>query len=344
MYQKYLFSISNNHLKLCSPSTTKLQKLSLFTNITMLSRAASTSSFQLRSPLFFTFRSNQLLKTQSKQYGARSINIISSYKQIFLNVESKPFLPTSTFTTATSSNFFSTSTSSCSSNSSSIINNKDQQHQMLNPLVVCGPSGVGKGTIIEKYMEEYGGSQKFGFTVSHTTRKPRPGEENGVHYHFTELDTMKDAIEKNEFLEYAEVHGNYYGTSLTSLQSVVEESGKLPLLDIDVQGVKNIKTYEENQLQNENKDHDENGENISSPRLETKFIFIAPPSLDLLLQRLISRGTETEDSIKRRTNNAASEVEYGLKEGNFDAIVVNDDLNKACIDFANAIEKIYRQE
>lgn len=211
---------------------------------------------------------------------------------------------------------------------------------ILQPLVVCGPSGVGKGTIIQKYMQEYGGSKLFGFTVSHTTREPRPGEIDGVHYHFTDVPTMKQAIERNDFLEFAQVHGNWYGTSLKSLKYVQEIGGKLPLLDIDVQGVKNIKKWQETQ---DMREYTSDCYNVgdSVPLLDAKFIFIAPPSLDTLKERLISRGTESKESLERRTANAVAEVQYGLQEGNFDAIVVNDDLNEACVRFKNAIEKIY---
>jgi guanylate kinase len=208
-----------------------------------------------------------------------------------------------------------------------------EESNVLRPLVVCGPSGVGKGTIISKFMKELNGSQNFGFTVSHTTRSPRPGEEDGVHYHFTDVPSMKQAIDNNDFLEYAEVHGNFYGTSIKSLTL---DNGKFPLLDIDVQGVKKIK---QRQLLQRQSDNDDNEENV--PILDAKFIFIAPPSLEILLKRLKHRGTETEESIKRRTENAVAEMQYGLEDGNFDAIVVNDDLHQACDDFRNTLYDIY---
>jgi len=196
---------------------------------------------------------------------------------------------------------------------------------VIQPLVVCGPSGVGKGTIIAKFMEEHGGSDDFEFTVSHTTRKPRQGEINGHHYHFTDYDSMKGAIGRGEFLEHAEVHGNFYGTSIKSLRDV---NGKRPILDIDVQGVKNVKTQVKE----------------DSSALQPKYIFISPPSMDTLRKRLESRGTETEESLKKRTENALAEMEYGTAEGNFDEIVVNDDLDKACDDFAAAVANIYSDE
>eukprot|EP00558_Chaetoceros_sp_UNC1202_P007020 CAMPEP_0197241352 /NCGR_PEP_ID=MMETSP1429-20130617/7408_1 /TAXON_ID=49237 /ORGANISM="Chaetoceros sp., Strain UNC1202" /LENGTH=219 /DNA_ID=CAMNT_0042701175 /DNA_START=313 /DNA_END=972 /DNA_ORIENTATION=+ len=206
----------------------------------------------------------------------------------------------------------------------------------LKPLVVCGPSGVGKGTIIEQYMKDHDGASKFGFTVSHTTRKPRPGEVDGVHYHFTTVPSIKDSIERNEFLEWAEVHGNWYGTSLKSLAFVQDEQGKMPMLDIDVQGVKNVKAWMKNQSVGES-----STASTDLPTLDAKFIFIAPPSLDSLKKRLESRGTETPESLEKRTKNAGAEMEYGMEGGNFDVIIVNDDLDQACSDFSQAITKLY---
>ena len=178
-----------------------------------------------------------------------------------------------------------------------------------------------KGTIIDRFMEEHGGKERFGFTVSHTTRQPRPGEVNGVHYHFADMDDMKRQIVDEKFMEYAWVHGNLYGTSWQSLWDV-EEQGKRCVLDVDVQGVQNLKKLESHQLR---------------PR----YVFIAPPSLEILLERLSNRGTETAESLARRTGNAKAEVEYGLQPGNFERIVVNDDLDQACRDFVNAVNSMY---
>eukprot|EP00538_Stauroneis_constricta_P002573 CAMPEP_0119569486 /NCGR_PEP_ID=MMETSP1352-20130426/41759_1 /TAXON_ID=265584 /ORGANISM="Stauroneis constricta, Strain CCMP1120" /LENGTH=280 /DNA_ID=CAMNT_0007619041 /DNA_START=110 /DNA_END=952 /DNA_ORIENTATION=+ len=194
---------------------------------------------------------------------------------------------------------------------------------LLDPLVVCGPSGVGKGTIINKYINELGGKEKFGFGVSHTTRQPREGEVDGVHYHFTTIDEIKESISKGKFLEHAEVHGNYYGTSWAALRDVQDLEHKRCLLDIDVQGVKNLKRLEDDAL------------------LKPKYLFIAPPSLDVLHSRLVSRGSETAESLERRRKNAVEEMVYGMKEGNFDAIVVNNDLDKAVEDFAAAVNQLY---
>ena len=162
-------------------------------------------------------------------------------------------------------------------------------------------------------------SEKFGFSVSHTTRSPRPGEINGIHYHFTDTDDMKRAIETGEFLEYAEVHGNLYGTSLKAIEDVSSD-GKICLLDIDVQGVKNIKAL---------------------GNFSANYIFIAPPSVEILKKRLTGRGTETSESIERRTNNAIDEMEYGVKEGNFDHVIVNDRLDDTCDELCSIIKDLY---
>lgn len=170
-------------------------------------------------------------------------------------------------------------------------------------------------------MTEFGGKNKFGFTVSHTTRAPRPGEEDGIHYHFSNLDDMKQAIDEGKFLEHAQVHGNLYGTSWDSMKAV-QLSGKHCLLDIDVQGVTRLKSLE-------------------NPTLQPRYLFIAPPSMESLAQRLADRGTETAESLARRTQNAKEEVEYGLFPGNFDYIVVNEDLDEATQEFANAVANAY---
>jgi len=207
----------------------------------------------------------------------------------------------------------------------SLTSNVDD-NRSLQPLVVCGPSGVGKGTIISKYMEMHGDSN-FGFAVSHTTRKPRPGEINGIHYHFTDYNSLEDSIRKGEFLEFAEVHGNLYGTSFDSLRYLSDAQGKIPILDIDVQGVMSVKEKVKQRL----------------TELQPKYIFIAPPSMDTLKERLLSRGTEDDESVERRSRNALEEIKYGLTKGNFDGIVVNENLNQAIADFAATVLKVYKE-
>jgi len=170
------------------------------------------------------------------------------------------------------------------------------------PLVLCGPSGVGKSTILARITKEF--PDAFGFSVSHTTRSPREGEEDGVSYHFTDRESMQKAIDEGEFIEHAVFSGNMYGTSKTAIRSVMDD-GKICILDIDMQGVKQIKETDLNPL----------------------YVFIKPPSIEELEKRLRGRGTETEESLTKRLSAAAAEIEYGETPGNFDLIVVNEDID-----------------
>mmetsp|Transcript_6434 Transcript_6434/g.9649 ORF Transcript_6434/g.9649 Transcript_6434/m.9649 type:complete len:222 (-) Transcript_6434:66-731(-) len=173
-------------------------------------------------------------------------------------------------------------------------------HQAIKPLVIAGPSGVGKGTIIKILFERFPG--KISLSVSHTTRNPRLGEKNGTHYHFTQMENMKREISEKKFVEYAHVHGNYYGTSIESIKSVISE-GKVCVLDIDVQGVIAFKKSD----------------------FEPNYTFIKPPNMKVLEERLRGRKSETEENIHKRLKNAKKEIEFGSKE-NFDLVLVNDDL------------------
>ncbi|KAH0464379.1 hypothetical protein IEQ34_007165 [Dendrobium chrysotoxum] len=169
------------------------------------------------------------------------------------------------------------------------------------PIVISGPSGVGKGTLITKLMTEF--PSTFGFSVSHTTRAPRDKEMNGVHYHFTERNKMEKDIQDAKFLEYALVHGNLYGTSIEAVEAV-SDAGKRCILDIDVQGARSVRV---------------------SP-LEAIFIFVCPPSFEELELRLRARGTETEEQIQKRLGNARAELEQAKTPGLFDHMLVNDEL------------------
>jgi guanylate kinase len=204
-------------------------------------------------------------------------------------------------------------------------------------------------------MTKMGGDQHFGFTVSHTTRPPRPNELDGVHYHFvssSEMEALLGAGEPNMapfFLEYAQVHGNWYGTSWQAIRKV-QDSGKRALLDIDVQGVKRIRSLTETDGHRTDLDKFQNqfGQPLQSPLIlagtaasfSPRFLFITPPSIHVLEHRLRTRNTENEASLQRRLGNAASEIEYGTSS-NFDAVIVNDTLEQACRDFALAVTKLY---
>ncbi|KAK4755409.1 hypothetical protein SAY87_009166 [Trapa incisa] len=171
------------------------------------------------------------------------------------------------------------------------------------PIVISGPSGVGKGTLINKLMEEF--PLLFGFSVSHTTRSPRNMEKDGIHYHFTQKGAMERDIKEGKFLEYASVHGNLYGTSIEAVEMVADE-GKRCILDIDVQGARSVR----------------------ASSLEAVFIFICPPSMEELENRLRARGTETEEQILKRLRNAKTELEQGVSSGLFDHILYNDNLEE----------------
>ncbi|XP_011496246.1 PREDICTED: guanylate kinase-like isoform X1 [Ceratosolen solmsi marchali] len=172
------------------------------------------------------------------------------------------------------------------------------------PVVFCGPSGTGKSTLIKLLFDEF--PDKFGFSVSHTTRKPRPGEEHGAHYYFTTKEDMQKQINQGDFIETATFSGNLYGTSKQSIEDV-QRDGKICVLDIEMEGVKQIKSSSLNPL----------------------YIFIKPPSITDLEHRLIGRKTETNDSLQRRLSRAILEMEFGETPGNFDIIIENDNIEKA---------------
>ncbi|CEL92625.1 unnamed protein product [Vitrella brassicaformis CCMP3155] len=190
-----------------------------------------------------------------------------------------------------------------------------EQQQPL--LVVAGPSGVGKGTLVAKLREKY--PKAFGFSVSHTSRPPRTGEEHGVHYLFETKERILKAVKEGRFLEHAEVHGNVYGTSIEAVERV-RCKGKVCIVEIDVQGVKQVKN--------------------SALASQAHYVFIRPPSLSVLETRLRGRGTESEDKVKKRLTNAIKEIEEADKVG-FDYNLVNDDLEAAFATLCELVEMWY---
>jgi len=184
-------------------------------------------------------------------------------------------------------------------------------------IVIVGPSGVGKSTLIKKLMNDYPG--RFGFSVSHTTRQPRPGEEHGIHYNFTTQDAMRDAIARGEFIEHAQVHGNVYGTSIDAVKRVVD-SGRICILDIDVQGAMQVKK--------------------SSLQAKSAFMFLSPPSLAALEERLRGRGTECEEKVLLRLENARKELLFAEEEpAFFHQVLVNGDLDDTYAGFRRFMEQ-----
>lgn len=167
-------------------------------------------------------------------------------------------------------------------------------------VVVSGPSGCGKGTICKELLKR---NKDMSISISATTRKPRKGEVDGENYFFLTEEIFKSMINKNEFLEYAHVHGNFYGTPKKFVLEKIE-NGENVFLEIDVQGALQIKEIYPDGV----------------------FIFILPPSMEELKNRIKKRGTESEDDIKRRYKNAFEEVKYIKK---YDYLVINDKVIEA---------------
>lgn len=176
-----------------------------------------------------------------------------------------------------------------------------------NPLVICGPSGSGKSTILKNVMSQPKYKDMLAFSVSHTTRQPRAGEEHGREYYFSDRESMLADIEVGKFIESAEYSGNLYGTSKESVHKC-KSKGKICVLDIDSQGVRSLKKVS---------------------NLSPVYVFVKPPSLAALEERLRSRKTETEESLKKRLDAAREEIAFGEEEGAFDALIINDDLEAA---------------
>ncbi|XP_057213196.1 guanylate kinase 1b isoform X2 [Triplophysa rosa] len=172
------------------------------------------------------------------------------------------------------------------------------------PVVLSGPSGAGKSTLLKRLMKEYEGV--FGFSVSHTTRNPRPGEENGKDYHFVTREKMREGIDNSDFIENAEFSGNMYGTSKSSIEDV-QAQNLICILDVDIQGVNNIKKTDLNPI----------------------YISIQPPSMEILEKRLRERQTETEESLQKRLEAARIDMELSKETGVFDIVIINDDLEGA---------------
>ena len=168
-------------------------------------------------------------------------------------------------------------------------------------LVLSGPSGAGKSSLIDKIADDIG---DYYFSISTTTRPIRDGEKDGVHYHFVSVEEFKKDIDENNFLEYAIVHGNYYGTSLKPVREALN-FGKLVIFDIDVQG----NTAVNNRL----------GDITTS-------VFVTPPTLSELKNRLQNRSTDSQEVIDTRIKMAKREVQ---RISEYDYLIINDDLDMA---------------
>ena len=167
-------------------------------------------------------------------------------------------------------------------------------------VVVAGPTAVGKGTVTRRLLEKY---PEVYLSVSATTRDPRPGEADGIHYFFWSPEQFDDAVKNGDMLEWALVHGrNRYGTPRSAVEAARAE-GRAVVLEIDLEGARQVRS--------------------SMP--DARFVFLAPPSWDVLVERLVGRGTESPEEQERRLETARVEM---AAEEEFDVTIVNDDLDE----------------
>ena len=169
-----------------------------------------------------------------------------------------------------------------------------------NLFIVAAPSGAGKTTLVRHLLES---DKQIGVSISHTTRRPRPGEENGREYHFVDVPSFLERIGQGEFLEWAEVHGNYYGTSKRWIEDEMLAERDV-LLEIDWQGAQQVRKVFPQAIG----------------------IFVLPPSMAILHDRLSGRGTDSEDVIARRIAAARDEMRH---VDEFDYVIINDTLQQA---------------
>lgn len=190
---------------------------------------------------------------------------------------------------------------------------------LIKPLIVSGPSGCGKTTLISKLLSLY--PKNFELSISHTTRSPRPKEKDGFHYYFIMKEKFEEMIANQEFLEFEDVHGKYYGTSKNEITRILNKS-IIPVLDIDIKGAINIHSKE----------------------LSANYLFITTKNIKCLKERLVKRGTETEETLKVRIFNAEKEINLAksskiYKEEDY---VYNENLKDSEEAFLNKIKTLYK--
>jgi len=176
--------------------------------------------------------------------------------------------------------------------------------------VLSGPSGVGKGTILERLMDDYNG---INYSISVTTRKPRKDEKDGINYFFVSTEKFQEMKKEDLFLETACVHGNYYGTPQKYVEKCLSK-GEDIILEIDIKGAKQIKDKFKDAV----------------------YIFLLPPNNKELKNRLEKRNSETEESLKRRLKNADQEIS---EVNNYDYRIVNDQIEKTVQEIKEVIKK-----
>ena len=176
--------------------------------------------------------------------------------------------------------------------------------------IISSPSGAGKSSLLNALLTQHNAAGKMQLSVSHTTRATRPGEEHGVHYHFVKVEEFKALIERGDFLEWAEVFGNYYGTSRAAIEACLAQ-GIDVFLDIDWQGARQIRE-----------------------QMPTKSIFILPPSREELERRLIGRGQDSAEVIRHRMEQAVAEMSH---YDEYDYLIVNDDFETSLQQLASIV-------
>jgi guanylate kinase len=180
------------------------------------------------------------------------------------------------------------------------------------PYVISAPSGAGKNSLINALMARFPG--RFAYSISATTRKPREGEQDGVHYFFKSQDEFRKMIDAGELAEWNEVHGNFYGTPRGPVDALLAV-GTPVILDLDVYGKVNFdRVYP-----------------------QAVGILIVPPSLEVLEQRLRGRGTDAEETIQLRLKNAKDELAFAREKGKYEFTVVNDEFDKAVEELAGIV-------
>lgn len=179
--------------------------------------------------------------------------------------------------------------------------------------VISGPSGAGKGTLVARVRDRVPG---LGLTVSATTRQPRAGEIDGVNYYFLTDEEFSRRVDEGQFVEWAQVHANRYGTLVSEVESKLADGHSL-ILEIDVQGALNVKRRFPDAV----------------------LVFVEPPSLEVLRERLVGRGTETPESVELRLANAEHELSLADR---YDVRIVNDDLEEATVSLADVLQNYER--
>jgi guanylate kinase len=185
----------------------------------------------------------------------------------------------------------------------------ERRARVAKVFVITGPSGVGKGTLIRSLFDRIAA---LGLSVSATTRPPRPGEEDGVHYHFLSRDQFDERVAAGDFVEWAEYSGNRYGTLRSELDQRVDEGAPV-VLEIEVQGARQVREKMPEAVQ----------------------VFIAPPSRETLRARLVGRGTDSPEAVERRLETADAEL---AAQPEFEHVVVNDRLEDAVDELVSIVE------